>query len=247
MEPDSRVVDWLIDPVGNTGKSTFVRAYVSQKDTDGILMKIDNLDRMELTLIQKINNFRKKYGKDPRVIFFDFPRAVDFKKVVAATALIEDLKSGYLETTFGGKFRELKIGNVHVIVMSNTSPDLSVLSEDRWRLWQLGGCYYNNIVWPCKCNSRVISSDKSNNILWNVVINPLSLDKLKKKKQFKNLILDEDWLKILDKKRSSSEERFFFGDSYQYTKDIASTFYEALNEVRVKVFLNYSKYCLIWD
>ena len=139
MQPDGRIVDWLIDLVGNTGKSTFVRAYISQRITDGILIKIDNLDRMELTLILKIMDYRDHYFKDPRVIFFDFPRAVDFKKVVAATALIEDLKSGFLETTFGGKFRQLRIGDVHVIVMSNTSPDLSVLSEDRWRLWQLGG------------------------------------------------------------------------------------------------------------
>jgi hypothetical protein len=30
-------VDWIIDPVGNTGKSTFARAYVSEVPTDGIL------------------------------------------------------------------------------------------------------------------------------------------------------------------------------------------------------------------
>ena len=51
---DDRIVDWLIDPVGKTGKSSFARAYVSNKLTDGILMKIDNLDRMELSLINKI-------------------------------------------------------------------------------------------------------------------------------------------------------------------------------------------------
>ena len=58
--PDDRTVDWLIDPVGNTGKSSFARAYASQVPTDGILMKIDNLDRMELTLIKKIEKYRKK-------------------------------------------------------------------------------------------------------------------------------------------------------------------------------------------
>jgi len=50
-------VDWIIDPVGKTGKSSFARAYVSEIPTDGILMKIDNLDRMELTLIKKIENY----------------------------------------------------------------------------------------------------------------------------------------------------------------------------------------------
>ena len=55
--PDDRTVDWIIDPVGNTGKSSFARAYGSEIPTDGILMKIDNLDRMELTLIKKIENY----------------------------------------------------------------------------------------------------------------------------------------------------------------------------------------------
>jgi hypothetical protein len=60
-KPDDRTVDWIIDPVGNTGKSCFARAYVSQVTTDGILMKMDNLDRMELTLIKKIEEYRKLF------------------------------------------------------------------------------------------------------------------------------------------------------------------------------------------
>lgn len=70
--PDDRTVDWIIDPVGNTGKSSFARAYVSEVPTDGILIKIDNLDRMELTLVKKIENYQMKYYKDPNVIFLIF-------------------------------------------------------------------------------------------------------------------------------------------------------------------------------
>lgn len=46
-KPDNPKVDWIIDPVVTTVKSSFARAYVFQVPTDGILMKIDNLDRME--------------------------------------------------------------------------------------------------------------------------------------------------------------------------------------------------------
>ena len=143
---DDRTVDWIIDPVGNTGKSSFARAYVSEVPTDGILMKIDNLDRMELTLIKKIENYRMKHYKDPKVIFFDFPRASDPSKIISATALMEDAKSGHLETTFGGKHKEIEISDVHIVVLSNNAPDLSVLSVDRWRLWRLGGKQYENII-----------------------------------------------------------------------------------------------------
>lgn len=50
--------------------------------------------------------------------------------------LMQDAKSGHLETSFGGKHREF---NVHIILMSNTAPDLSVL------------IVYRNVIWPCHC------------------------------------------------------------------------------------------------
>jgi hypothetical protein len=163
--PDDRTVDWIIDPVGNTGKSSFARAYVSEVPTNDILMKIDNLDRMELTLIKKIENYRMKYYKDPKAIFFDFPRASDPSKIISATALMEDAKSGHLETTFGGKHKEIEISDVHIVVLSNNAPDLSVLSVDRWRLWRLGGKQYDNIIWPCKISPYL---KKVSRRAWNI-------------------------------------------------------------------------------
>lgn len=91
---DDRTVDWIIDPIGNTGKSKFARLYVYKDLTDEIFMKIDNLDRMELTLIKKIENYRSKYSKDPKLLLFDFPRASDMTKVLAPTALMVDSKEG---------------------------------------------------------------------------------------------------------------------------------------------------------
>jgi hypothetical protein len=86
--------------------------------------KIDNLDRMELTLISKIKNYRKKYSKDPRILFFDFPRATEIKQIVASICFMEDY--GRREV-FG---KEIDIPDI----FSNTAPDLSFLSEYKWRL-----------------------------------------------------------------------------------------------------------------
>lgn len=58
-------------------------------------MNIDNLDRIELTLIKKIESYWIKYYKGPKVIFFDFPRVSDPSKMMSVTALIEDSKSGH--------------------------------------------------------------------------------------------------------------------------------------------------------
>ena len=43
------------------GKSSFARAYTSIENTYSILMKIDNLDRMELSLIHKVSQYREKH------------------------------------------------------------------------------------------------------------------------------------------------------------------------------------------
>ena len=63
---DDRTVDWIIDPVGNTGKSSFA------------------------------------WASDP-------------SKIISATALMEDAKSGHLETTFGGNHKEIEIPHVHIV------------------------------------------------------------------------------------------------------------------------------------
>lgn len=221
-------MDWIIDPVGNTGKSSFARAYVSEVTTDGILMKIDNLDRMELTLIKKIENYRMKYYKDPKVIFFDFPRASDPSKIISATALMEDAKSGHLETTFGGKHKhkEIEISDVHIVVLSNNAPDLSVLSLDRWRLWSE---QYENIIWPCKISPYLKKvSRRAWNIKWTVSIRNLSLEELRSLKQYELISFDESWLE----KEGDNLERFT--ETTQYIKDLGTNMDNSPNYMKIQ-------------
>lgn len=229
-KPDSRIVDWLIDPVGNTGKSSFARAYVSQIPTDAILCKIDNLDRMEMSLIEKILKYRDRYHDDPRILFFDFPRAADTKKVLAATALMEDAKSGHLETSFGGKHREAQIGNVHVVVLSNGAPDLSVLSEDRWRLWRFGGTNYQNVIWPCHCAPNIEENNETHRMIrWNISVRNLDLSELSRKSQYQGLNLDDSWLSIAP----ANNNGLLFLGSRETTKSVVSSYNDAPNEIRL--------------
>jgi hypothetical protein len=58
-------------------------------------------------------NYRDRYSKDPRIIFLDFSRAADQKKVMTVTALIE-----------------VQISNVHVVVMANSAPQFENLKLD---------------------------------------------------------------------------------------------------------------------
>ena len=232
-KPDDRIVDWLIDPIGNTGKSSFARAYCSSDNTDAILMKIDNLDRMELSLINKISKYRDQYFKDPKIIFFDFPRASSMIQVMQATALMEDAKSGYLESNFGGKHKNVKMGNVHVVVLSNTAPDLSVLSVDRWRLWRLGGERFNNIIWPCRIQPKLLKynrSDKSST--WCIEVSNYTPNEISLLEQFKGIELSTEWYDTHYKTNSGIST---FGVSQQTTNGINSLPQETPNYIRLLV------------
>ena len=103
----------------------------------------------------------------------------DPSKIRLATTLIEDVKSSYQ-----CKYKKIETSDVHIIVLSNNAPDLSVLSVDRWRLWRLGGRQYENIIWPCKISPYLKQvSRRTWNIRWTVSIRNLTLEELKSLKQ----------------------------------------------------------------
>ena len=186
-------------------------------------MKIDNLDRMELTLIKKIENYPLKYEKDPKVLLFDFLRASDMKKILSATALMEDAKSGYLETTFGGNHKEIQVGDIHVIVFSNSCPDLSVLSVDRWRLWTLSGKSFGNIIWPVSVKPWIKRVNTKNwNLIWTIHLKYLSLEEIRKNEKFRNLSLPENWVNE-------------FGIKQLYTNDLTTNINYSPNFIRLKL------------
>ena len=143
---------------------------------------------------------------------------------------MEDAKSGYLETNFGGKHKDIKIGNVHVIVLANTAPDLSVLSVDRWRLWCLGGEDYENIIWPCSIRARLSSYDKGlKTVTWNTKLLNLIPDELLNNEKYKNIEILIDW-HLTEHQSKPNEE--IFGAFVQYTKDLVSLIPETPNCIR---------------
>ena len=142
---------------------------------------------------------------------------------------MEDAKSGHLETTFGGKHKEIEISDVHIVVLSNNAPDLSVLSVDRWRLWGLGGEQYENIIWPCKISPYLKKvSHRAWNIRWTVLIRNLSLEELRSLKQYESISFDESWLE----KEGDNLERF--SETTQYIKDLVTNMYNSPNYIKIQ-------------
>lgn len=220
---DDQTVDWILNPIGNTGKSSFALYYMSKELPNGVFMKIDNLDRMELTLIKKIENYRLKYHKDPKVLLFDFSRSSDMGKIFSATALMEDAKSGYLETTFGRTHKEIQVGDIHVVVSSNSCPDLSILSVDRWRLWTLSEKNFGNIIWPVTVKPWIKKVNTKNwNLVWTIHLKYLSLEEIENSEKFHNLSLLKDWLGEFDIKEL-------------YTSDLSTNINYSPNFIRIKL------------
>ena len=135
----------------------------------------------------------------------------------------------YLETNFGGKHKEISIPDVHVVVLANTSPDLSVLSVDRWRLWRLGGQEFNDIIWPCKISPILKDYNKLlKMVVWCVKLTNYSPNEIFNLDQYKGINIPEEWDSIYSKK--DPNKSFLF--SNQFTRDLNSLPSETPNYVR---------------
>jgi hypothetical protein len=120
-EPDTRTIIFIVDLVGNTGKSWFCDYYQSIHSNVQILQpakKVDMVYALDVT---------------SRVIFLDCPRA---KSECIHYDLLEECKNGRV---FSSKYesRMKRLGKVHVVCMMNEEPDKYKLSGDRYDVVRL--------------------------------------------------------------------------------------------------------------
>lgn len=123
---DTRGIDMIYDPRGNIGKSVLV-AY----------MRAHNLAR-KLPPVNDYKDVMRMCCDMPvsRCYMFDMPRAMKKDKLGSLYTAIEELKSGYCwDDRY--KFKERFFDCPNIWVFANTLPDMSLLSADRWRLWQV--------------------------------------------------------------------------------------------------------------
>jgi hypothetical protein len=119
-EPDGRKIIFLVDELGNSGKSWFANYYNKLKgDTCQVLVPAKKAD------IAYALRSGLKY------IFLDAPRSQ--QGVHIQYDLLEQLKSGQV---FSPKYesRMKTFQNLHVVVNLNESPDFTKLSRDRYHV-----------------------------------------------------------------------------------------------------------------
>lgn len=126
-EPHPRKIRWYVDSIGGSGKSTFVRWYLA--NTGGA------------QLLSGGQHQRILYAVEPcRVHFFDFARAMgDGAEAHYPYVPIEHIKNGLVPAggMYGAGSRVL--GPNHCICFSNSMPDESKFSSDRWDIIMLNG------------------------------------------------------------------------------------------------------------
>lgn len=120
QEADDRSVIFVVDPQGGTGKSFFVRKFISEHFEITQRLSVGKRDDLA-------------YAIDPKkkVFLFDIPRGnMEFLQY----GILEQLKD---RMVFSPKYKSVnKIleHTPHVVIFCNEMPDLNAMTEDRYKL-----------------------------------------------------------------------------------------------------------------
>lgn len=123
---DKRNINVLIDTVGNTGKSTLIGWIRAFKLGTKLPYSNDYKDIMQMVCNLPTSN----------AYLFDFPRCMDKDKLTGFYGAIEEIKNGYAYD-MRYHFKEKNFDCPVVWIFTNTVPDKTKLSDDRWKLWEI--------------------------------------------------------------------------------------------------------------
>lgn len=128
-EPEERAIISLVDFVGNSGKSTFWKWILDKYNDDIATISYGTAGQLRS---RAVNVGPKK------AYILDLPRS---RGKLDATddllSVIEDLKSGKIDSSYYGSSSTLLFDRPHVVISSNFEFDYSKLSSDRWRVFVL--------------------------------------------------------------------------------------------------------------
>ncbi len=125
---DTRHIDVIIDKKGNIGK-TILQTYMRSYRKGRILPYCNNYkDLLRMVCDMPTSN----------CYVIDMPRAIDKEKLHSMYSGIESIKNGYAYDD-RYHFKEKIFDCPNIWVFTNTVPDMSLVSIDRWRLWEVKG------------------------------------------------------------------------------------------------------------
>jgi len=116
-----RKINWFYDYDGGIGKSILCKYFVDQRGA--LLLGGANKD-----CLFGLYEYIKINKEAPEVIIFDIPRV---NKGAISYQALEQIKNGMF---FNSKYESgmVRFNSPHILIFSNTEPEYSSLSEDRW-------------------------------------------------------------------------------------------------------------------
>jgi len=123
----------LYCPEGNSGKSTL--AHTQRLFNNGIVLpSMNDAYRLSCTCM---NILQSKNLRENVNIFFDLPRCMPEKKELRGLfGALEQISTGYIFDD-RNKYKDWDFDTPNIWVFTNKMPNVSLLSQDRWRLWGL--------------------------------------------------------------------------------------------------------------
>jgi len=123
---DTRTINIIVDNKGNCGKSIlagYVRAYKL-----GFVIPFCNDFRDIMRMIMDVPT--------KRLYLIDMPRAINKEKLYQMYSALETIKNGYAYDD-RYSFKEKVFDCPNIWVFTNNIPDISYLSTDRWKFWNI--------------------------------------------------------------------------------------------------------------
>jgi hypothetical protein len=123
--PHDRHIHFIVDDEGNTGKSAFTKTLGFRHDAVVIPLGLSSAQ-----VKAAITN-----AGAAQLYILDLPRNNSSWKDIFDT--IEEIKRGFVISSFHGKLKTLFMFRPHIVCFSNVQPDLKLLSRDMWRIYHI--------------------------------------------------------------------------------------------------------------
>jgi|GEM_PF-3128421 len=128
-KPHNRWLYSIVDTAGNTGKSSFFKYLFFKNPTSVARLTYGSASQLRSSAV----NIGEK-----KLYIVDLTRAksVNDKEQDLLSAL-EDIKNGFVTNAMYGSGKTLMMEPPHILVSSNYALDYSLLSSDRWKVYEI--------------------------------------------------------------------------------------------------------------
>jgi len=196
---DNRLVYWVMDFAGKTGKSAFTRSM--EKAAMAITGSMDNPRPFAKNIILEADNYYAQHGKHPDTVLIDLPRQVPNEYLTGFYGVLESLKNGKLTSMFQSFSKYEWKHPPHVIVFANQPLQSNALSADRMVLLEILNEDYDFAIRRATCKARIISRTKKF-ISYKYTTEQASRDDIRKLTKAKNFIFsDEELINIKENEK----------------------------------------------